>query len=78
MLEAKFLVKLIRMSSECLRFTTIMMQNLFSKAGEKRLLYFGLFLVLIVVAYHIQFHFHHSMFQRKEESEWSSPGDRMQ
>ena len=43
-LEARFLVKIIRMSSECLRFTTIKMQNLFSKAGDEKDAIFWVFL----------------------------------
>lgn len=39
-LEARFLIKIIRMSSECLRFTTIKMQNLFSKAGDEKVAMF--------------------------------------
>lgn len=39
-LAARFLVKIIRMPSECLRFTTIKMQSLFSKAGDEKVAIF--------------------------------------
>lgn len=47
MLKVGFLVKIIRISSECLRFTTIKMKTCSPMQAMKRLLYFGSFLVLI-------------------------------
>lgn len=43
-LESRFLAKVIRMSSECLRFTTIKVQNLFSKTGDGKVAIFWDFL----------------------------------
>jgi len=40
MLEARVLMKVIRMSSEYLRFTTINMQNSFAKVGNEKIAIF--------------------------------------
>lgn len=43
-LEGKFLTKVIRLSPECLMFTAIKMQNLFSKADDEKVAIFWHFL----------------------------------
>lgn len=44
MLEAKFLMEIIRMASECLVFTTIKMQKIFSKECDENVAIFWAFL----------------------------------
>lgn len=57
MLEAKFLMKIIRMASECLVFTMVKIQKIFFKEGDRNVAIFLRFFGAhcFVLAYPIPF-----------------------